>query len=79
MAKFSETASILHRALAEDLITRIQSGNATAAELNVARQFLKDNGVDSLLTEAEQPVLRLAAIVPFQDPDLEEPAKRATN
>jgi hypothetical protein len=79
MAKFSDTASILHRALAEDLISRIQSGTATAAELNVARQFLKDNGVDSLLTEAEQPVLRLASVVPFQDPDVDAPPKRATS
>lgn len=79
MTKFSDTASILHRALAEDLIARIQSGTATAAELNVARQFLKDNGVDSLLTEAEQPLLRLASVVPFQDPEVDVPAKRASN
>jgi len=34
-------------ALGETLLTRLQSGEATAAELNVARQWLRDNGIDS--------------------------------
>jgi len=56
----------LHLNLAEDLLTRIQSGQATAAELNVARQFLKDNGVDSLAFQ-ESPLIKLSDILPFGD------------
>lgn len=36
----------MHEALARDLLRRVTSGEATAAELNVARQFLKDNNID---------------------------------
>lgn len=43
-----EIAAQLHNALAADLLKRIQSGEATSAELSVARQFLKDNGIDTV-------------------------------
>lgn len=36
----------LHELVTVDLITKIQSGEATAAELNAAIKFLKDNGID---------------------------------
>lgn len=36
----------LHGQLAEDLINRIKSGDATASDLSVARQFLKDNDIN---------------------------------
>ena len=36
----------IHEALGKELLDKINSGEATAAELAVARQFLKDNGVD---------------------------------
>lgn len=35
----------LHEALTEQLLARIRSGEATAADLNVARQWLNDNNV----------------------------------
>jgi hypothetical protein len=34
-------------ALPKALLARIAAGEATAADLNVARQYLKDNGVQS--------------------------------
>jgi len=37
----------LHNETAQVLLDRIKSGEATAADLSVARQFLKDNGIDS--------------------------------
>lgn len=40
--------SELHAKLAEKLKARIESGDATAADYNVARQFLKDNDVTAL-------------------------------
>ena len=61
-----EISEKLHLTLAEDLLTRINSGQATAAELNVARQFLKDNGVDSM-SVAESPLVKLAEVLPFED------------
>lgn len=47
MGKASENAlANLHGALAEHFIKRLASGEATAAELNCIRQFLKDNGIE---------------------------------
>jgi len=37
----------LHATLARKLMERIESGEATAADLNVARAFLKDNGIEA--------------------------------
>lgn len=37
----------LHGILAADLARRIENGEASAADLAVARQFLKDNGIDA--------------------------------
>jgi len=62
----------LHGAVASSLLERIQSGEANAADLNVARQFLKDNGIDAS-AQASEPMLNLAKIMPF-DPDEEEAA-----
>lgn len=62
----------LHNALGAALLERIQSGEASPADLNVARQFLKDNGIDGT-TKNSQPLLNLAKVMPF-DPDEEEAA-----
>lgn len=67
-----KTLSDLHLKLAQDLLNRVESGEATTADLSVARQFLKDNGVDSSV-QANKPMLNLAEIMPF-DPDEEEAA-----
>lgn len=57
---------LLHKGLAEDLLARVQTGQATAAELNVARQFLKDNGIDSMAFN-DAPIVKLAEVLPFED------------
>lgn len=41
----NDLLSVLHGRLARELLTRLESGEATAADLNVIRQFLKDNGI----------------------------------
>ncbi|NPU64590.1 hypothetical protein HL667_06235 [Bradyrhizobium sp. 83012] len=41
----------LHGALASSLADKIRDGSATAADLSVARQFLKDNGIDGIPKE----------------------------
>ncbi|CUA90947.1 hypothetical protein Ga0061061_1178 [Chelatococcus sambhunathii] len=59
-----ETFEALHEALAKDLLKRIREGTATAADLNVARAFLKDNGVDAIPAQGS-PVGDLVANLPF--------------
>ena len=55
MSESNETQmSTLHSLLVNDLLTKIRSGEATAAELNVARQLLKDNGVEAIVAEGNQ-------------------------
>tara|TARA_B100000749_G_C18410899_1_gene459026 strand:- start:1180 stop:1407 length:228 start_codon:yes stop_codon:yes gene_type:complete len=58
----------LHETLAKELLARIETGEATAAELTAASKFLKDNGIDASLQHSE-PMQDLAKILPFQDPD----------
>ena len=41
----------LHSTLTDVLIERVKSGEAKAGDLNVARQFLKDNGIECIPTE----------------------------
>ena len=54
----------LHNAIAEDLLNRVLSGQASAAELNVARAFLKDNGIDATPGQSE-PLNDLMKSLPF--------------
>ena len=68
MTDLAQMLGKLHKEVAEDLLSKIQSGQATAADLNVAVRFLKDNGIDSNMT-IESPLANLAASLPFQDPD----------
>lgn len=63
-----KTLENLHIETAQLLLDRIRAGEATAADLSVARQFLKDNGVDSTLYH-ESPVKSLAEVLPFNDPE----------
>jgi hypothetical protein len=61
----------LHEALSMLLMERIASGEAGSGELSVARQFLKDNGIDANINQSE-PLLNLAKVLPF-DPEAEIP------
>ena len=38
----------LHTVLIQELLNRIRTGDATHSDLNVARQMLKDNGIECL-------------------------------
>ena len=60
------TLEQIHAALAEELLRKISDGSATSSELNVARQFLKDNSIDCVV-EASVPMLNLAKIMPFDE------------
>lgn len=64
-----ETLKQIHEALAKNLLNKIKKGKATAAELAVARQFLRDNGINC--DGERNPTTRnIADSLPFQDPDL---------
>ena len=41
----------LHSTLIDVLIDRVKSADAKAGDLNVARQFLKDNNIECIPTE----------------------------
>jgi hypothetical protein len=69
MTKLHKMLSALHEAVASDLLRRIEDGSATAADLSVARQFLKDNGIDAMASQSE-PLANLAKSLPF-DPEAE--------
>ena len=55
----------LHSLLTQNLIDKIESGEATAADLGVARQLLKDNGVNATPAQGT-PILRLSQALPFE-------------
>lgn len=69
MTKATEEAlDALHGQLAKSLKDRIADGSATAADLSVARQFLKDNGIDAVPKKGS-PLDDLKNSLPFPDAD----------
>ena len=46
--KVGELAKVLHEKLCKELVARIDSGEATTQDLNVMRQFLKDNNISAV-------------------------------
>ena len=68
MAEMSETFAELHNQMALLLLEKVKNGEATSADLSVARQFLKDNGIDSVAFQ-DSPIANLAAVLPFEDSD----------
>lgn len=63
-----KTLSNLHEELAKKLLEKVRSGEVTAAELNVARQFLKDNNIDGVPKEGT-PLGNLVDALPFTSDD----------
>lgn len=61
----AEVLEDIHVSLAESLLKRIKDGSATAADLSVARQFLKDNGIEGNAAN-HAPLRELGATLPFQ-------------
>ena len=56
----------LPTAIAEELLVRVRSGNASAAELSVAAKFLKDNHIECEMTH-DNPLGKLAEAIPEFD------------
>ena len=57
----------LHGILAEKLLEKVKDPECKSADLNVARQFLRDNGIDAVPTEGS-PLQKLADELPFDIP-----------
>lgn len=65
-----ETLASLHGALAAHFLERITSGEATPADLNAARQFLKDNSISCVAEENKDMQAisdRLPVFVPYEE------------
>jgi|TARA_B100001964_G_scaffold136978_1_gene151166 hypothetical protein len=56
----------LHSELTQKLLEKIRNPKVTASELNVARQFLKDNGCESIAVD-NSPLKSLVDSLPFED------------
>jgi len=69
MTATNDILATLHNAVAEDLLSKVLGGEATAQELNAAIKFLKDNGIEALPVE-NSPLAELASSLPsFTDED----------
>lgn len=65
------TLGDLHEAVANDLLRRVMSGEASPAELNAAIKFLQNNHIEAIATE-ENTLGKLAASLPVFDDELGE-------
>lgn len=70
MTKATETLNLLHEAVANELLTRIRSGEAKPADLSVAVKFLKDNGIEAIPTDGSM-LKQLLEELPFDDEEEE--------
>lgn len=66
MSDLKKALEGLHTLLVQELLRKIQDGSATSADLNVARQMLKDNSIDCVSREGT-PIQQLALTLPFED------------
>ena len=62
----SEKLKELHEVLATELLKRVKDTDAKSSDLNVARQFLKDNNIDAVPTE-DSPLKKLMEELPFDN------------
>ena len=69
----------LHGVLAEQLLKRVKDPEAKASDLNVARQFLKDNGIEAIPVD-NSPLKASVDELPFDtEEDLVLHGKKHTN
>ena len=61
--KDKDMMALLNKTPVENLLLRIQDPEAKSADLNVARQVLKDNGIEALAVEGS-PLSSLVATLP---------------
>ena len=59
----------LHGILAEKLLEKVKDPECKSADLNVARQFLRDNGIDAVPLD-NSPLEKLMKELPFEEKKL---------
>lgn len=59
----------LHDRVAQDLLRRIESGEASPAELNAAIKFLQNNGIEAVMEEGN-PLDQLVNSLPTFDDEI---------
>ena len=62
----SEKLKELHAVLATKLLEKVKDPEVKASDLNVARQFLKDNGIDAVPVD-NSPLEKLMKELPFEE------------
>lgn len=67
MTHLDDLFADLHDVLVKELLERIKTGEATTADLNAARQLLRDNGIDVNTHREATPLLDLVDHLPYQD------------
>ena len=65
MSASKELLGNLHSAIAAYLLARIQSGEASDAELSTAIRFLKDNNIEAIASENEGLTALMEALPDF--------------
>jgi len=65
MSASVELLGNLQTAVAADLLQRVQSGEASAAELSTAIRFLKDNNIEAIASENEGLTALMEALPDF--------------
>ena len=63
-----ETLETLHSQVAQELLQRIISGDASSADMANAIKFLRDNGIEGLPVQ-DSPLGELAGVLPFPTKD----------
>lgn len=64
-----ELLGSLHEAVAVSLLTKVQSGDATPAEISAAIKFLQNNGIEAVVGRGDSTLDKLAASLPTFDED----------
>lgn len=62
--KLDDIFAEMHLEMAKELLKKIKDGSATAADLSVARQFLKDNNISGVPAK-DTPLGSLVQSLPF--------------
>ena len=62
----SEKLKELHAVLANKLLDKVKDPEVKSSDLNVARQFLKDNGIDAVPID-DSPLQKLLDEMPFDE------------
>ena len=72
--KMTEKLKELHSVLATKLLEKVKDPEVKSSDLNVARQFLKDNGVDAVPVD-NSPLQKLIDEMPFDENKRKNPVK----